>query len=104
MWRDRLRYRESLGRSRNLVRLAKLAFFGVVGFFIFLFFVLPFLAFNLPSPDKIVRNEGFSTKILDRNGKTLYDVYSNQNRTPVELADTPLYLRQATIAIEDKNF
>jgi 1A family penicillin-binding protein len=87
-----------------LVRLAKLAFLGAIGFFIFLFFVLPLLAFNLPSPDKIVRTQGFSTKILDRNGKLLYDVYANQNRTPVALADTPLYLRQATISIEDKNF
>jgi 1A family penicillin-binding protein len=87
-----------------LVQLAKLAFLGAIGFFIFLFFVLPLLAFNLPSPDKIVRTQGFSTKILDRNGNLLYDVYANQNRTPVALADIPLYLRQATISIEDKNF
>ncbi len=104
MWRDRVRYRQGLSRSRSLVRFAKLAFFGVISLFIFLFFVLPLLAFNLPSPDKIVRQEGFSTKILDRNGKTLYDVYSNQNRTPAALNDIPLYLRQATISIEDKNF
>jgi 1A family penicillin-binding protein len=104
MWRDRLRHRKSLTRSRQLVRLAKLAFFGAIAFFIFLFFVLPLLAFNLPSPDKIVRTQGFSTKILDRNGNTLYDVFSDQNRTPVDLKDMPLYLRQATIAIEDKNF
>ncbi len=62
------------------------------------------MAFNLPSPDKIVRKEGFSTKILDRNGEVLYDIYANQNRTPVLLDDIPLYLRQSTIAIEDKNF
>src|SRR3989304_6815316 len=104
MWRDRIRYRQHIGRSRNIAKLAKLAFFGVIGFFIFLFFILPLLAFNLPSPDKIVRNEGFSTKILDRNGKPLYDIYQNQRRTPVEIKDVPLYLRQATIAIEDKNF
>jgi membrane peptidoglycan carboxypeptidase len=104
MWRDRIRYKESIGRSRLLVRLAKFAFFGVIGFFIFLFVILPIFAFSLPSPDKIVRNEGFSTKILDRNGKILYDIYSDKRRTPVELNATPLYLRQATISIEDKNF
>lgn len=104
MWRDRIRYRQSLSRSRRLVTLAKIVFLGAIGFFIFLFFVLPLLAFNLPSPDKIVRTQGFSTKILDRNGKLLYDVYANQNRTPVNLADIPLFLRQATISIEDKNF
>jgi len=104
MWRERVRYRQSLTRSRKLVRLAKLAFFGAIGFFVFLFFILPLLAFNLPSPDKIVRTQGFSTKILDRNGNLLYDVYANQNRTPVVIADVPIYLKEATISIEDKNF
>ncbi len=54
--------------------------------------------------DKVVRREGFSTKILDRSGKVLYDIYADQRRTAVELDSMPLYLRQATIAIEDKNF
>jgi 1A family penicillin-binding protein len=104
MWKDRRIYRQSLSRSRLIARFAKFAFFGAIAFFVLLFFVLPLLAFSLPSPDKIVRTQGFSTKILDRNGNTLYDVYSNQNRTPVDLKDIPLYLRQATIAIEDKSF
>jgi len=104
MWRDRRFYRRSVVRSRKLVRLARFAFIGAIAFFVFLFFVLPLLAFKLPSPDKIVRTQGFSTKILDRDGNALYDVYLKQNRTPVDLKDMPLYLRQATISIEDKNF
>lgn len=103
-WKDRRRVGKSLSRSRKLVKWAKIAFFGAIGLLVFLFFILPVLAFNLPSPDKIVRTQGYSTKILDRNGKLLYEVYANQNRTPVQLEDIPLYLRQATIAIEDKNF
>lgn len=104
MWRDRLRYRQSVRNSKRYVALAKLAFFGVIAGFIFLFFILPIMAFNLPSPDKIVRQEGFSTKILDRSGSTLYDIYQDKRRTPVNLNDIPLYLREGTIAIEDKNF
>lgn len=104
MWRERVRYRQSLTRSRKLVKFAKIGFFGVIGFFVFLFFVLPILSFGLPSPDKIVRTQGFSTKILDRNGKLLYDVYANQNRNPIVITDVPAYLKQATISIEDKNF
>lgn len=108
MWRERLRNRrvnrQNLSRSRNVVRLAKFAFIGVMGFVLLLFIALPILSLTLPSPDKIVRTEGFSTKIMDRNGQVLYDVYANQNRTPVQIADMPLFLRQATIAIEDKNF
>ncbi len=63
-----------------------------------------YYANELPSPDKVVRHEGFATKIFDRNGKLLYDVYANQRRTPVDLSQVPITLRQATISIEDKNF
>ena len=94
----------NLGKSRNLLRIAKFAFLGVILVFIVSLITLPLMAFNLPSPDKIVRKEGFSTKILDRNGEVLYDIFANQRRTPVALDEVPLYLRQATIAIEDKNF
>lgn len=111
MWRDRLRYRnyttsysERVRKSRFVANLAKFAFLGVILFFIASFVVIPLFAFNLPSPDKIVRREGFSTKILARNGEVLYDIFAEQRRTPVVLNDIPLYLRQASIAVEDKNF
>jgi len=113
MWRERLRTKRygayygrhpSVKNSRLIAKLAKLAFLGVIGFFLLSFVVFPLFAFNLPSPDKIVRREGFSTKILDRNGEVLYDIFANQRRTPVVLDDIPLYLRQASIAVEDKNF
>ena len=71
---------------------------------ILLFVGIPLLSLTLPSPDKIVRQTGFSTQIMDRNGQVLYDVYANQNRSPEKLEDIPLYLRQATVSIEDKNF
>lgn len=87
-----------------MVRIAKFAFLGVILIFVLLFVALPLLSLALPSPDKIVRQTGFSTQILDRNGQVLYDVYANQNRQPEPLNDIPLYLRQATISIEDKNF
>lgn len=91
-------------RSHFLYRLAVLSFVGVVGLFLVSFVGLPLVAFDLPTPEKIVRREGFSTKIYDRNDVLLYDIYANQRRTPVKLAGVPDYLRQATIAIEDKNF
>ena len=95
---------KSAKRAKRLAALAKLSFIAVAAFFLVSLIVIPILAFNLPSPDKIVRREGFSTKILDRNGEVLYDIFAEQKRTPVSLNDVPLYLRQATIAIEDKNF
>ncbi|MBU0570117.1 PBP1A family penicillin-binding protein [Patescibacteria group bacterium] len=99
-----LKSQPKLTRSRVIMSLAKFSFFAVIAFLIISFIVFPLLAFNLPSPDKVVRQEGFSTKILDRNGEVLYDIYADQKRTPIELTDVPEYLQQATIAIEDKNF
>jgi|APSaa5957512622_1039677.scaffolds.fasta_scaffold15624_2 1A family penicillin-binding protein len=67
------------------------------------------LAFNLlkdlPSPGKLSSGEfPVSTKILDRNGKLLYEIYADQNRTPINIKDLPDHILKATIAIEDKNF
>lgn len=59
---------------------------------------------DLPSPDKVKRKQGFSTTILDRNKKPIYDIFTDQNRKSVQLADTPDSLEKATIAIEDKDF
>ena len=68
----------------------------------FLFFVI---LKDLPSPSKLSSYEiPQTTKIYDRNGQLLYEIYTEQNRTLVKLADVPLYLRQATISIEDKDF
>lgn len=92
------------GRPNLFYRLALFSFLGVLGLFLIFGVVFPLFALDLPSPDKIVRREGFSTKIYDRNGVLLYDIFANQRRTPVDIKDVPLYLQQATIAIEDKNF
>ncbi|MCX6706312.1 MAG: PBP1A family penicillin-binding protein [Candidatus Woesebacteria bacterium] len=104
MWRDRVRRSQRVTKSRKLVKLAKLIFFGAIGILLVSFLALPLLALNLPSPDKVVRHEGYATQILDRNGETLYNVYVDQRRNPAAFSDMPLYLKQATIAIEDKNF
>lgn len=60
---------------------------------------------QLPNPQVLaVREQPVTTKIFDRNGKLLYQIYAEQNRTPVDLSHIPPYLTEATIAIEDKNF
>jgi 1A family penicillin-binding protein len=60
---------------------------------------------DLPSPARLASDEfPVSTKIYDRNQKLLYEIYAEQNRTPVSLESLPEYVKQATIAIEDKNF
>lgn len=59
---------------------------------------------SLPNPQKVVRREGFSSKVLDRDGNLLYDVYTSERIVPIVAEDIPEYLRKATIAIEDKDF
>ena len=60
---------------------------------------------QIPSPEDLQsRFVAKSTKIYDRNGELLYDIFQEQNRTPVALKDVPEVVKQATIAIEDKDF
>ncbi len=60
---------------------------------------------DLPSISQInQRKQILTTKIEDRNGKLLYSIYKDQNRTLIPLSKVPLSVRYATIAIEDKDF
>ncbi len=66
--------------------------------------VLVWLFWGLPNPTKLGQNAPVSTKIFDRGGKLIYEIYADKRRTPVKLSDLPPYVPQATIAIEDKDF
>jgi len=88
----------------SYARIAKLGFVAVILGLVGLFVVIPLFALTLPAPDEIVRREGFATKILDRNGEVLYDIFIDERRTHVPLEQIPETLQQATVAIEDKNF
>jgi 1A family penicillin-binding protein len=45
-----------------------------------------------------------STKIYDRHGQLLYQIYKDENRSLISLKDLPSYVIGATLAAEDKNF
>lgn len=72
-----------------------------------LFIALLFLYYakDLPDPNKLIeRDVAESTKIFDREGKLLYEVHGEVKRTLIELNQIPEYAKQASIAIEDKDF
>lgn len=70
-----------------------------------LVFSIWFFTHDLPSPKELeTRDVPLTTKIYDRNGQILYNVYTDQNRTIVPLVEIPTNLKKATIAIEDKDF
>lgn len=103
------------GRSRRRLRyssniylyskIAKLAFFGLIGLFVLTVILFAWYSRDLPTPGKLsASNFAQSTKIFDRNGILLYDIYKDENRTYVTLDKIPKKLQEATIAIEDKDF
>jgi len=83
------------------------AVFAFAGLVLMTFAVMGVFAWytkDLPQPDKIMRKDGFSTKIYDRNEKLLYEVFAEENRTHVTIDQVPQDFLNATIATEDKNF
>lgn len=70
--------------------------------------VLAFLWFakDLPSPNKInARVTAQTTKLYDRSGQTvLTEIYGDKNRSIIEFDQMPKTCKDATVALEDKNF
>lgn len=97
-------YRFQLLKLRMLNSLPKiLIIFISSGFFItFLLFI--WYSRDLPSPEGAKRKEGFSTVVLDRQEKPIYDIFVDKNRIPIGVSDIPDSLKKATVAIEDKDF
>jgi len=60
---------------------------------------------DLPTPNKInSRFAAQTTQIFDRNGKLLYEMHGDKNRILVEFDEIPENVKNATVAVEDKNF
>jgi len=79
--------------------------FGISLLIFLLFNLYLFLLRDFPNPNQLITRERIvSTKIYDRQGRLLYKIYRNQNRSLIKLKDVPLSLIQATIAIEDAEF
>ena len=101
--------RSDIARKRFMIRVVSLLTTLILAGLV-LFILLTIVAFaiftkDLPSPTKLsTRDQSLSTQIFDRNGEKLYDIYGNQNRALVKLSDLPDYMKEATIAIEDKDF
>ncbi len=112
-YRSRLR-RTTQQRSRSpfsaktaflQARLAKYAFFGLIGLIIIGFLYVLWVSRDLPTPGKLANGDiKDSTRIMDRNDKLLYSFYKDYNRIYVNLDQIPQQLRDATISVEDKDF
>lgn len=88
-----------LGRRWLAGCLATLILSGVIAGF--------WLTSDLPAPEDLTNyTSAPSSKILDRQGRLLYEMLPpyTGSHSPIPLDEIPLALRQATIAVEDANF
>lgn len=85
--------------TRKIKIAKRIVFFGsFIALFVWLFW-------DIPLPTKLSYDAvPVSSKLFDRNGKMLYEIYSDKRSTPVELDNLPSYIKDATISIEDKDF
>ena len=65
-----------------------------------------YLLRDVPSPRRLTSRENFavSTQIFDRYDKLLYEIFADENRTPVNIDTLPPHVLQATVATEDQRF
>ncbi len=83
----------------------KIVLFGAIGGAILVLTLFLWVSRNLPDPNEVQRKSGYSTVILDREGEeVLFDLYIDENRKFTPIEEVPEYLKQATVAVEDKDF
>ena len=84
---------------RNKRSIKKLIFFGIlISSFTWLFW-------GIPLPTRLSSDQiPVSTKVFDRTGKLIYEIYADVRSTPYELPELPQDIKDATISIEDKDF
>jgi len=96
--------KKKIAKKKNLITNPKFWPFYLLIIIIATSFYL-FIFKDLPSPSKLTSQETpQSTKIFDRNGKLLFDIYRERDSTFVSLSTIPKYMQEATISIEDRNF
>jgi membrane peptidoglycan carboxypeptidase len=94
--------------SRTLRKRRYPVWFALLGLclvgFVILTVIVSLISRDLPTPDNIQKQAKFSTTLLDRNGKLIYQVFDDKNIIPITYEELPKYLVNATVAIEDKEF
>ena len=86
------------GISKRRIFAIALIVIALTGFFVWLFW-------GVPLPTKLMQSKvPVSSKLYDRNGKLIYEIYGDKRSTPIEIDELPKYVIDATISIEDKDF
>ncbi len=108
MRRVQAKYKGSKFYSKRLLILTYLAYFVLVGIVAGTFGAVAVFAYfsrDLPNPNQLLeRSQDLSTKIYDRNGKLIYEVYGNKNRELIKIDQVSPNVIHATLAAEDAEF
>lgn len=103
-WKAR-KQTNKIWKFKLLAKFSTALLFLSIAAIIFVLLTVIFFATQIPSPQDLTnRNIAQATKIFDRNKELLYDIYEEENRTPIKLSEIPEFVKQATISIEDKDF
>lgn len=99
-------YQRGGQRKKWLFALLQLVLFGLLIVLMGAFATFIYYAKDLPRPEKLTEvTLAQPTKIYDRTGTVLlYEVYGEERRKVIPLADIPLRLQQAVLATEDAAF
>jgi len=99
------RWRASKRRKATWRDIGRWCLWGAGSFLLVVIFLFAWYAKDLPTPGRIKsRVSESSTRIYDRNMVPLYTISGDKKRIIVDETDIPNNVRQATIALEDKNF
>lgn len=92
--------------KKGLKMFLKLFGLGVVALFVFIFIMIVLIQKDIPAIKSVYgKNLGGSIQYYDRTGKVLlWTDYNAINRVPVSGNQMSPYIRNATVAIEDKYF
>lgn len=100
-------YQRKFSRRKKIFRsILRLIFYGLILLILLGLAVFVYFAKDLPDPSKISQRQVIqSTKIYDRTGQeVLYDIHAEEKRTVIPIEQIPVYIKAATIVIEDDNF
>lgn len=86
-------------------RRARIAKFASSGLLVALSLFLAIASLTLPLPGKVQAKRAEATEIYARDNQTLlYKLRGDQNRTSIPFDAMPSCIKQATVAVEDKDF
>lgn len=105
MPRIRFRSRRSLTPQAKIRR----TIWQVVGGALLVAVLVGFIGFwlitkDLPEPGHLSSSRAGSLVVLDKDGKIIHQLFKDRQHIQVQSDEIPDYLKQATVAIEDKDF